>query len=121
MVTEPPVPTMLVIPVAEPTVALAVLALVHTPPGVLLVRVSTAPVHACVGPAIADGIGITVTTIVVGQPVPEDVNVMVEVPAETPLTYPPDVTIVATDGVLLLQVPDPPPESVVVRPTHAVG
>ena len=62
MVAVPPEPTAVTTPVADPTEAIAVLLLLHEPPGVLLLRVTVEPWQPTVAPAIADGVAITVTT-----------------------------------------------------------
>jgi hypothetical protein len=57
-------------PVEEPTLAMAVLLLVHVPPGVVLLSVMQLPTHIVnVVPDMAAGLGLTVTTVVVKQPV----------------------------------------------------
>ncbi len=53
----------------EPMEAIAGLLLDQTPPDVAFVSVVVAPMHIAVGPAIAAGEGITVTTTVAIQPV----------------------------------------------------
>lgn len=57
-------------PVEEPTVTVAEL-LLHVPPGVPSVSVVHVPTHMLKVPDIADGLGFTVTGVVVKQPVDE--------------------------------------------------
>lgn len=78
--------------------------LLHTPPVGVLLRVMLLLTHTTDGPLIAAGSPFTVTTAVLVQPVPVIVYVIVLVPAVTPVITP-AVLMVATDGVLLLQVP----------------
>jgi hypothetical protein len=52
----------------EPTVATAVLLLVHTPPPAVLPSEVVAPAHTCNVPLIADGAKFTVITVVAVQP-----------------------------------------------------
>jgi hypothetical protein len=85
MLTTPPL-TPVTTPVAEPTVATAVLALVHEPPVLLLLSVVEVPAHVTAVPVFADN-ALTVTSRVVKQPV-LSVYVIVEVPDATPVTVP---------------------------------
>ena len=56
-------------PVPEPIVAISVLLLVHTPPGVESVRAMAVPTQRIVaGPVIADGAAVTVIVLVTLQP-----------------------------------------------------
>lgn len=101
-----------------PTAAVAVFDELQLPPVTVLARVIVAPVHARPGPVMAAGIAYTVTIVVTD--VPDMVYIMVAVPADIPVTSPPDV-IVATAELLLLQ--EPPVgvhDSVVVAPVHTV-
>lgn len=118
MVDVPPA-TPVTIPVA-PTVATAVLLLLHPPPPVASESDVVSPAHTVLVPNIAVGNGVTVTTAVVVQPVAVEVKVMVVVPAAIALTTPPGLVIVATPGVLLVHVcaPAVASPSVVVFPTH---
>jgi hypothetical protein len=80
------------------------------------------PTQTPVGPVIAAGRGFTVIGVVVVQPVPGTVYVIVVVPATTPVNIPDDGPIVATAVALLVQVP-PPVASlnvIVDPPSHAV-
>jgi hypothetical protein len=101
-----------------PTVATAVLLLLHDPPEVTSLSVVVIEADSVVMPVIAltDGAAFTVTVSAAMQPAPV-VNVIIEVPADTPVTMP-VVPTVATDVLLLLHVPPPEPTSVVVAPTH---
>lgn len=95
------------------------LLLLHAPPGGVLesvVVVLPLPRHISGVPVMADGVAITVTTIVLKQPPMS--YVMVVVPAPMPVTTP-DVLTVPTAGVLLLH--EPPGtefDNVVVAPVH---
>ncbi len=64
-----PAATPVIIPLAEPIVACAVLLLLQTPPPVALVRVVVRPTQTDAVPAIAAGMGLTVTAAVTRQPV----------------------------------------------------
>jgi hypothetical protein len=66
MLTIPDV-TPVTTPLAAPTVAIAAFALLHTPPGTLLVSVTGQPAHPVAGPAIEAGTPLTVTSAVVIQ------------------------------------------------------
>lgn len=67
MVTTPaPIPV--TTPVAGSTVALVGAVLVHVPPAALLVSVMVAPTQTDDGPAIGEGVAVTVTTFVAMQP-----------------------------------------------------
>jgi hypothetical protein len=89
---------------------------VHAPPLTVFESVVVIPGQALSTPAMAVGIGLTVTTVVEMQPEPR-VNVIVAVPAATPVTAP-ELAMVATEVLLLVQ--DVPPEeaqlSIVVPP-----
>ena len=70
---------------------------------------------------ITAGDGVTVTTIVLLQPLPREV-VMVVVPADMPVTTPVTGSTVPTAVLLLLQLPPGDEElSVVVRVTHTLA
>jgi len=106
-------------PLEEPTVAVAVLALLQVPPGVVQVRVDEPPGHTAGAPVIAAGDAFTVT-VAVTEPVPV-AYVIIEVPVAAPDTTPPDVTV-ATLVVPLVQVPPAGVLlSVVEPPTHNVS
>ena len=57
------------------------------------------------GPLIADGNGLTVTTVVEGQPT-NGVNVMVALPAATPRQIPVEDPVEAIEELELLQLPE---------------
>jgi hypothetical protein len=59
------------IPLAEPTVASAVLLLLQVPPAVTSLKVELRPEQIEVVPVITAGIGLTVTAAVARQPVPK--------------------------------------------------
>lgn len=56
-------------PLVEPTDTMAVLLLVHTPPGTASLRADEAPLHTVATPEIAAGVLLTVTEVVVAHPV----------------------------------------------------
>ncbi len=58
----------LTVPVDEPTVAIVILLLVHTPPVGEELKVDEDPVHMANTPVIAPGCAFTVTTLVAKQP-----------------------------------------------------
>jgi hypothetical protein len=93
----------LTIPVL-PTVAIAVLLLLHVPPVVVLAKVVEAPAHAPAFPVIALGKTFTVTIFVTLHPV-VSIYVIVAVPATRPFTTPVDEPIVATVVLLLDHIP----------------
>ena len=94
------------IPEEAPTVAIAMLLLLHVPPVVGSDRVMVPPPpHTVVGPVMAAGRGFTVSVRVISQPVVVSRYVMVVVPSAKPDTRPVEDPIVATDMLLLLQVP----------------
>jgi len=79
--------------------------LVHVPPGVVELSVKVPPTHAHVPPVIGAGTGSTVTEYI-AEPVPvvyEKTTTPETVLVATPLTEP----IIATAGLLLLQMPPP--------------
>ena len=102
-------------PDEEPIVAIAVLLLSHVPPAVALLNAADAPIQTVVVPEIGAGKGSTVIVFVVAQPVVNNVKVMVAVPVATPINTP-VLFIVAIAVLLLLHMPKPVPESVVVIP-----
>lgn len=109
------------IPVTNPellTVAIEGLLLAHVPP-VLGESWVVNPAQISSEPVI-DTIGLVVTVMVrvLVQPVPDSVNVMTEVPAETPVTVLP--LTVATPGVPLDQVPPEDGDKLVVEPIQMV-
>ena len=67
-----PVATPVTTPVDEPIVAVPVALLDHAPNPVASVRSVVVPTQPVVGPAIADGFGLTVTGTVTKQPVPKE-------------------------------------------------
>jgi hypothetical protein len=111
------------IPVSTPApaciLAINVAELLHIPPVVADARVSRRPTHKLRSPVIGAGAGSTVIENVTKQLVVA-VNVIVAVPAETPVTVP-DTLTDATDGLLLLQLPLPEANKVVVCPTQTKG
>jgi hypothetical protein len=57
-------------PLAEPTVATALLLLLHVPPASVLERVAVGPSQTVLAPVIAAGVPVTVTVCIAGQPAP---------------------------------------------------
>jgi hypothetical protein len=118
---------MLAVPAATPvtipeasTEAVAVLEEDHEPPVVAHARVIVPPAHADPVPVMAAGIAYTLTIAV--TVVPANEYVMVDVPADIPITTPLAEPIVATAGVLLLH--EPPVAllaNVVVAPIQVVS
>ena len=64
-----PVATPDTVPVRDPTVAIAVLPLVHVPPDVGSFSVVVEPIHTPVEPPMLDGSGLTVIFVVEEQPI----------------------------------------------------
>jgi hypothetical protein len=85
-------------------VAIAVLLLIHVPPGVVLPKLTVAPWHIVkVAAVIGKGEGFTVTTVVIS---PQSVlYVIFAVPADTPFTIPLAAPIDTTATLSLLQMP----------------
>jgi hypothetical protein len=98
------------------TIATVISPLLHVPNGVASDKVIPADVQVMVPPIIGAGGAFTVIIVVTAHPVPA-VNVIMVVPGVTPVTSPLD-EIVATDGVLLLQVPEMELVSRIVSPWH---
>jgi hypothetical protein len=89
-----------------PTVATAVVPLVHVPEVVASNRVTESPVHTLPGPVISAGALLTVTVVVAIHPV-GSLNVICAVPAAMPDTTPVAEPTVAMPVALLLHVPAP--------------
>ncbi len=105
-------------PVAEPTDAIVEALLLHVPPETELVREVVEVRHTESDPPMAAGCAFTVTTRVVFNP-HHTVYVIVDVPAERPLTTPEAGSIVATEVLLLIHVPVFVVDaSVVTAPSH---
>jgi hypothetical protein len=97
-------------PVVPSIVAIAVLLLLHVPPVVAFESAVVEPIQTCVLPDIPGTTGIAYTVsgaiAVPGQPnALVTVYVMLTTPAETPFTIPVDRPTVATDMLLLVQLP----------------
>ena len=90
-------------PVVEPTVATAVLLLLHMPPGVTSLSVVEKPGQTLVVPVIDAGFGFTVTGETVLQPVGK-LYVNREVPVDKPVTNP-VVALTEIEDPLVLQTP----------------
>jgi len=107
-------------PVVEPTVANDVFVLLHVPPVSVLASVIAEPTHTWLGPVIAGGVVLTVTTDVMKHPVPS-VYVITGVPAAMPVTTP-ELFTLPSAMLLLLQVPPPGVDpNTVVEPVHTVS
>jgi len=101
----------------EFTVATAVLPLVHVPPVVVLLNVVVLPIHIAMAPVIGAMV-VVVFTVTILVTVKEKqlfdiVYEIVAVPSVTPLTVPVASTV-ATDTLLLLQVPPVTESSILV-------
>jgi hypothetical protein len=107
-------------PLAVPMPVIEGLLLLQLPPATASVSTVVLPTHTEVTPVIADGLGFTVTVVVVSQPVGK-VYVIVAVPGDLPVTNPVPEPIVATAVLLLAQVPPPASNKLVVWPTHTTG
>ena len=117
---EVPEDTPVTTPVKKSTVEIPVLLLVHVPPPATSLNVVVKPAHTLAVPVIDDGNGLTVTTLVAIQPVARE-YVIVDVPANTPVTTPVEISIVAIPVLPLVHAP-PPVASLkaVVKPAHTV-
>lgn len=116
VMVEVPKATPVTRPEPETTVATEDVLLVHVPPPASL-REVVKPAQTAGVPEIPDGNGLTVSTVVIKQPVPK-VYVIVDVPDNNPATVPDDDPTVATEVELLLQEPPPASLNVVFEPTH---
>ena len=87
-----------------PTVATDTMLLPQVPPGVASASITGLPKQAEGIPVIGLGIGSTVTTVPVAQPVPKVYDTIV-VPGAIPAKMPVLAPMVPTAAVLLLQVP----------------
>jgi len=123
VIVAPPPDTPVTIPVA-PTVAIAVLPLLQTPPVTDSIKEMAAPAHTDEAPVMVPetGGGLTVIIrLVLAVPHPlVTVYVIAAVPRATPVTIP-DTPTVATAALLLLHTP-PPTESLkgILTPGHTV-
>ena len=116
MITALPIATPLTIPFVLPTVAYAVLPLIHVPPGTPSDNV-VVPVEQTLDEPLIAGAEFTVTIeVAIQPPVPVGINVIVAVPPDTPVTTPP-VPTEAIPVLLLLQAPVPD-DSDSVEPGH---
>jgi hypothetical protein len=96
-----------IVPVAAPIVAVAGVLLTHVPAPDASVKVVVVPGQTERAPLMAAGNALTVSTLVVVQPVDVSVNVIVVVPAATPPIVPVPAPMVAAAVVLLTHVPPP--------------
>ena len=112
-----------VIPVISPVLSMVAtegVLLIHAPPVPGLAFI-VAPIHNVPSGMLTAGRGVTVTVEVIAlQPVAVSVKVKVEIPAEIPVTNP-ALSMIATEGVLLTQVPPVPGLALMVAPVHNVG
>lgn len=116
-------------PVEDPTVAIAVFALVHVPPATGSLNVVVLPIHVLFTPVMPGGGGTTVTIPAMVHPVPANLNVIVAVPPAIPVTMPEVGLTVATSVLPLAHVPEPdellkvvvPPIQTVMIPEMAAG
>lgn len=114
--TGVPAVTPVTTPVAEPTVASAVL-LLHTPPLTVSPRVMVKPTHTLEGPVMTAGVALTVMFFITEQ-LPS-VYEIVTGPVVTPETTPvPDTVATAVDELLHVP-PDVASLRVIVEPTQA--
>jgi hypothetical protein len=108
-----PAATPVTTPVADPTVANAVLLLLHVPGDEASLNVVVSPTQTFIVPVIAAGCVLTVTGFIAKQPagkVYDIFNVPVALPTATPLLAP----MVANAGNWLVHVPPPIPSVIVV-------
>ena len=112
--------TPVAIPVPAPIVAIVVLSLVHTPPGVPFESVPGWPTQMAATPVMAVGAAVTVIVIDTEHPpAPEQTIVLVPgaIPATTPEVGP---TVAIAVAVELHVTPDVMSDNVEVCPTHRV-
>jgi hypothetical protein len=110
-----PASTPVTTPVPAPTVAMVVLLLVQVPPPVASDSDVVRPAQILVAPVMATGVGLTLITDDAEQP-PARVYIIVDVPADTPVTVPAAGSIVAIPADAELHVPPPTPLLSVVVP-----
>ncbi len=70
MIVAVPAAMPVTMPVEEPIVAIVVVLLLHVPPAIGLLSAVVPPGHTLAVPVMAGGGGITVTVVVIAQPVP---------------------------------------------------
>lgn len=112
-----PAATPVMSPEVRPAVATPVLLLVQLPPLIASLSVMVVATHSADAPIIAVGEGLTVTVVVVTQPVGNVYTIVVE-PRLPPVTIPVVRPMVATVVALLVQVPPPLFDSVMLAPIH---
>ena len=120
VITVLPIATPVTTPVVDPTVAMVVALLVQVPEPEASLRASVEPMHTASPPEIGAGSGVTVTTLVMVQPVVVSVYLIVSVAAVAPaVTTPVEELTEAIVGVTLLHVPPGVPSvKVVVVPSQ---
>jgi hypothetical protein len=115
-------PRAIPVTIPELTVAIVVLWLVHTPPGVASVSAIVEPRQTAVAPVIADGSAAAVTVmdlVTVTDPhAPTTVYEILVVPAAAPVTIPERPTVAIAVLALLHAPPEVASVSGVVAPTH---
>ena len=115
------VPAVIPVITLPAAVATAVLLLLHVPEGVASLSVVVKPAQTAIVPVIDAGNGLTVTGVVMIQPVVLSVYVIVGVPAATPVTTPVALLTVASNVLLLLQLPSGVASlKLVVKPAHTL-
>jgi hypothetical protein len=129
VICSTPAVTPVTTPVEEPIDAKVPL-LLQVPPALALLNVIVEPTQTLARPVIGAGNGLTVTVVVVIQPVTVAVNVIVITPALIPESTPVVALMLPTAGALLLHVPPPvvkfskvivPPTQTWVGPVMAAG
>jgi hypothetical protein len=108
-----------IIPDAEPAVAMTGLLLLHVPPTEMSVSVMDDPMHSVEEPDMVAGGAVTVTVVVVLHPAVL-VKVIDAVPGVPPVMIPVAEPITATAGLLLAQEPVVPVVSVPVAPEQTI-
>jgi hypothetical protein len=115
-----PTDTPLTIPLREPTDAMGPEVGDQRPPDTVSVSRAVDPTHTLDGPVIAVGDKLTVTVFVTTHPL-HDVNDIVVVPVLFPWTIPVEALMLATRGLVLVQLVGQDGNesvSVIVAPTH---
>lgn len=109
------------VPLADPTVAIAGLLLDHTPPPGEQVKGSHEPGQTGKIPIIGPGLGVTDTTTDVVQVVASEVYTIVSVPIARPVTTPAVVTVAFIPGVVLNVPGTVASDSVTEVPIHRIN
>ena len=93
-----------IFPDDDPIVATLAFPEVHVPPVVPSLKLADAPTQIPAGPLMVGGSALTVTVLILIQPV-FSIYVITAVPADIPKTIPAPVPTAATPGFPLVQVP----------------